>query len=65
MEPAHSEKNGDLTDIIKFEIRSVRANIVLDAADKNEKIKQLKLLVPKCKDWEGLDEPIQERTKWI
>lgn len=65
MEIAHSEKNVDLTDIIKFEIRSVRDNIILDASDKNEKIKQLKLLVPKCKDWEGLDEPVQEKTKWI
>lgn len=59
------ENNFKLADIIKFEIGAVRGNILMSASDKNAKIKQLKLLVPNCKDWEGLDEPVVERVKWI
>ncbi len=55
------DKSIRMVDIIKFEIRNVRGNILMTAAEKNSKIKQLKLLIPGCKDWEGLDEPVAER----
>lgn len=61
MEKEENDRSTKLVDIIKFEIGAVRGNILMSADDKNAKIKQLKLLVPNCKDWKGLDEPLQER----
>lgn len=55
------ENNISMLDIIKFEIKCVRGNILMSPADKNEKIKELKKLVPGCKDWEGLDSFIENK----
>lgn len=50
-----------LIDVVRFEMGAVRGNILMTASEKNAKIDQLKLLVPKCQDWGGLDAPIEER----
>lgn len=57
------ENERSLLDIVKFEMGCVRGNILMTAQEKNAKIKQLKELVPRCKDWEGLDIPVLERKK--
>lgn len=57
------ERSLRLLDIIKFEIRCVRENILMSVDEKNAKIIELKLIVPGCKNWEGLDEILTHKKR--
>ena len=58
------EDNVSIVDVLKLEMQCVRGNILMTVEEKNNKLIHLKRLAPKCKDWEGLDEPIQPKKSF-